>query len=142
MTRRHSGTQSTVRPGWRLSVCALVAALFLLGACSRPKPATAGIVAESEVSPQPPRVGPALFTLRLKDRNGQPISGAHITLEADMAHPGMAPVLGETAAVGPGRYQGTLNLNMGGDWVVLAHIRLPDGQTLDREINVPGVQAN
>jgi hypothetical protein len=99
-------------------------------------------VVESEVSPQPPRVGPATFKLSLKDQNRQPISGAHIALEADMAHPGMAPVFGEAAAAGPGRYQGTLQLNMSGDWVVLAHITLPDGQKLEREIKLPSVHAN
>jgi len=59
-----------------------------------------------------------------------------------MSHPGMAPVFGKTREVAPGQYQGSLAFAMPGDWVVLIHVTLPDGRTLEREINVPGVAAN
>lgn len=57
-----------------------------------------------------------------------------------MAHPGMAPVFGDAHETAPGEYQGKVQLTMGGDWVVLAHITLADGTKLDRQIAVPGVQ--
>jgi hypothetical protein len=65
-----------------------------------------------------------------------------VGLEADMSHPGMAPVFCEAREVAPGRYQGSLEFGMSGDWVVLIHVTLPDGRTLERDVNVTGVTAN
>jgi hypothetical protein len=70
----------------------------------------------------------------------EPVSGARIALEADMSHPGMAPVFAEATKTGPGQYQADLKFAMAGDWVILLHIRLPSGQTLERQFNVSGVQ--
>ena len=62
--------------------------------------------------------------------------------EADMSHPGMTPVFGEAQEVAPGRYQGSLEFAMAGDWVVLIHVTLRDGRTVEREVSVPGVTTN
>jgi hypothetical protein len=64
-----------------------------------------------------------------------------MTLEADMVHPGMAPVFADARETGSGNYEGTVNLNMPGDWVVLVHGKLADGKKLERQIDVKGVQA-
>ncbi len=63
-------------------------------------------------------------------------------LEADMSHPGMAPVFDDTREVATGQYAGRLDFAMPGDWVVLIHVTLPDGRELEREVSVPGVTAN
>lgn len=96
----------------------------------------------SEISPQPVRVGPVTITVKISDFSAKPVSGAHIQLEGDMSHPGMAPVTTDTKEIEAGRYQGVLQLNMAGDWVVLAHVILADGRKLEPQINVSGVQAN
>ena len=62
--------------------------------------------------------------------------------EADMSHPGMTPVFGEAQEFAPGQYQGSLEFAMAGDWVVLIHVTLPDGRTVEREVSVPGVTTN
>ena len=62
--------------------------------------------------------------------------------EADMSHPGMTPVFGEAQEVAPGQYQGSLEFAMAGDWVVLIHVTLRDGRTVEREVSVPGVTTN
>ena len=62
--------------------------------------------------------------------------------EADMSHPGMIPVFGEAQEFAPGQYQGSLEFAMAGDWVVLIHVTLPDGRTVEREVSVPGVTTN
>jgi hypothetical protein len=54
----------------------------------------------------------------------------------------MAPVMSDTKEIEAGRYQGVLQLNMAGDWVVLAHVILADGRKFKPQINVSGVQAN
>jgi hypothetical protein len=99
-------------------------------------------VINSEIEPQPARVGPVTVTLKLSDATAKPVTGAHIQLEGDMSHPGMAPVFGEAKEIEAGHYQGALQLNMSGDWVVLAHVILADGRKFEPQINVSGVQAN
>jgi len=69
------------------------------------------------------------------------LTGAHIILEGDMTHAGMAPVFGDAHEVSPGQYQGQVTLSMGGDWVVLMHITLPDGKNVEKQIDIPGVQS-
>ncbi len=97
-------------------------------------------VSDKQVTPQPPQAGPITVNFKLANAS-EPLTGAHITLEADMTHAGMAPAFGEAHEVSPGQYQGLVTLNMGGDWVVLMHITLPDGKKVEEQMNVPGVQS-
>jgi YtkA-like len=110
--------------------------------CSRPIDSTPAITVEHAISPEPPQVGPATVRLKLADTAARPVSGAHITLEADMSHAGMAPVFEEASETEPGQYQAHLKFAMAGDWVILLHVRLPSGQTLERQFNVSGVRPN
>jgi len=137
MIRRHPERRNLFL-GWRLAF--ITAFLFLLG-CHKP-PSSAPVVINSEVSPQPVHVGPVTITLKISDFSSKPVSGAHVQLEGDMSHAGMAPVMAETKEIEAGRYQGFLQLNMAGDWVVLAHVILADGRKLEPQINLSGVQAN
>lgn len=92
-----------------------------------------------EVSPQPPRVGPVTITLKLSDLSGKPVSGAHIRLEGNMSHAGMAPVFAEASETDPGSYRSILNLSMAGDWDVLVHVTLRDSRTLEQHFDIKGV---
>jgi hypothetical protein len=100
------------------------------------------ITVEHTISPDPPQVGPIAVGLKLIGADGKPTSGAHITLEADMSHPGMAPVFEHATETAPGQYQACLKFGMAGDWIVLLHVKLPGGQTLERQFNVSGVRPN
>jgi hypothetical protein len=51
----------------------------------------------------------------------------------------MSPGFSEAKEVEPGRYQAPLNFTMAGDWVIIAHVALPDGHKLERQIEVNGV---
>jgi YtkA-like len=85
-------------------------------------------------------VGPATLTLQVADASQKPIAHAIIDVEADMAHPGMAPVFGQVEETTPGNYRAHVNFTMAGDWVVLLHIQLPDGRRIERQVDVRGVQ--
>jgi hypothetical protein len=123
-----------------LSISCVMA--FLLAGCSRPINNSSVLTLEHTISPDPPRVGPTTIVLRLTDRDARPLSGARIMLEADMSHPGMAPVFEEANETAPGQYQAHFNFGMAGDWIVLLHVRLPGGQTLERQFKVSGVRPN
>ncbi len=127
--------------------CCWLPAIVLLAAfhatgCRNPVAESPAVTIEREIAPWPARVGLATVTLRLFTKDGKPVAGARVKLEGDMAHPGMKPEFGDTSEIGPGRYQGGLAFTMAGDWVVLAHITLPGGQTVERQLDVKGVRAN
>ncbi|MGH9831957.1 MAG: FixH family protein [Blastocatellia bacterium] len=118
---------------------ALIGALFLTG-CQKPGESSPVVVIEHEVSPQPLKAGVSAITLKLTDASGDPINGARINLEGTMTHPGMRPVFSEAREAGSGRYQSSLEFTMAGDWIVLLHITLPNGQKLERQFEIKGVQ--
>jgi len=91
--------------------------------------------------PQPVTVGPATITVKLSDVHGNPLPGAGMTVEGDMSHPGMSPVFADAKELPDGRYQAQLRFSMAGDWVVILHIKLPNGQTLERQVDVKGVRS-
>ncbi len=116
--------------------------LFALSGCrprlEKPPP---DLKIESEISPQPVQTGLSAVGLTIHDASGASVTGARVQLEGNMSHPGMAPVFGDTKEVSAGRYAGSLDLNMQGDWVILVHAVLSDGQKVERQIDVKGVRA-
>jgi hypothetical protein len=81
----------------------------------------------------------ATLTVDLRDAAGEPITGATVEVEGNMNHAGMVPVLSEAQEVSPGHYQADLEFTMGGDWFILVRAQLPDGRSLERQVDVPGV---
>jgi hypothetical protein len=110
--------------------------------CSRSDGSLPSIKIDHNIAPLPVRAGATTIFLRVADGAAKPVTGAHIAVEADMTHPGMAPVFGEAKEIEPGRYQTTLTFQMAGDWVILLHITLSNGQKVERQFDVPGVQPN
>ena len=126
----------------RASALALVAGLaVLLGSCHQPRESSPKITIETEIAPQPARVGQATITFRLTDETGKPVTKARVAMEGNMSHPGMSPELGEAREIEPGRYQGQLMLSMAGDWVVLLHLTLSNGLRLERQFEIKGVRS-
>lgn len=98
------------------------------------------VTLEHEVSPQPPRVGQMTITLRATDISKKPVTGARITLEGNMSHPGMVPVFADAREIEPGSYLSTMELSMAGDWSVVARMVLPDGRKLDYQFEIKEVR--
>lgn len=112
-----------------------------LVACSRTGSKFPTSVTDKKISPNPARIGPVTVSFHLSHA-AKPVSGAQVSLEADMTHAGMAPIFADAHEVAPGQYRGNLTLNMPGDWVLLLHITLPDGRQLEDQIDVRGVQSS
>jgi hypothetical protein len=141
--RRPAKPNRTALRGACLTLLALAcfAAAESVG-CSSSTRSAPSVKVEHEIRPQPPRVGPATITLRLTDGATNSITVTRVALEADMSHPGMSPAFGNAKEIAPGRYQGQIAFTMAGDWVILLHITLADGQTLERQFDVKGVRAS
>src|SRR5450432_3771676 len=113
----------------RFLLCGL--SLLATGACRRPPSAPTSIRIESQIAPQPVRVGAATITISLTGSGGRPLTQARISVEGDMAHPGMSPIFAESKEMAPGRYQAILDLTMAGDWIVLLHVKTAEGKALE-----------
>jgi len=116
-------------------------ALALACACGRGADPAADVSLDVSWDPAPASVGATTFTLTLADAGGAPVEGASVEVEGNMSHAGMVPVLGTADEVGPGRYVVELDLTMGGDWFLLVDAMLPDGRSLERTYDVPGVRS-
>lgn len=97
---------------------------------------------EFQIKPKPARVGPVVICLTLTDAGNYPVTGAQIAVEADMSHAGMTPVFAQASEVQPGHYESHLSLRMAGDWVILLHGTLRNGEKLDRQFDVRDVRPN
>jgi hypothetical protein len=78
----------------------------------------------------------------LADVATKPVTGARITLEGNMSHAGMAPIFSDAKEIAPGRYQANLDFAMAGDWVILSHITLANGQKIEGQLDLRGVRPN
>jgi YtkA-like len=117
---------------------AVIVALFVSG-CARSGESPVDLTVKHRISPMPPRVGPASISLGLTGPGGEPITGARITVDCNMSHPGMGPVIADAREIQPGQYDAPLSFSMGGDWIVLLHITLADGRRVERQFDVKGV---
>jgi hypothetical protein len=113
--------------------------ILFLAACGRGGRDLPEVGVELVIEPAPPRIGPAVVTVALRDAGGQPIRGAVVKLEGNMSHAGMVPVLAEATEMAEGRYRADLEFTMGGDWFILVQATLPDGRYMERTVDVPGV---
>ena len=117
------------------------ASTLTMTACRKSADSVQGISIQESIAPQPVHTGDAIVTIRLRDASSQPLAHAQVQIEGDMNHPGMAPVFSDAQETAPGSYHAPLTFTMGGDWVVLAHIRLADGRRIERQWDVKGVES-
>ena len=128
------------RRRWRL-ILLLIAVVVGIG-CHRPPHSSSSVKFEFQIEPTPVQVGPIVVGLTLTDAASHPLTGAQIAVEADMSHAGMSPVFAQAHEVQPGHYECHLALGMAGDWVVLLHGTLPNGEKLERQFDVRDVRTN
>jgi hypothetical protein len=137
---RHSGVVRRV-PAFATVFALILLPLFTAGCQDKTDPGKA-ILVQHEIQPSPAHVGHSTVHATLTDPAGAPISGAHINMEADMSHPGMAPVFFSAKESAPGSFTGAVDLSMPGDWTILLHITLANGAKVEKQFSLPGVSAN
>jgi hypothetical protein len=119
-----------------MGAAALLAALAACAPPSHDQP-DVGI----DVTVQPKVVGQASLTVAARDAAGAPLAIEGLEVEGNMNHAGMRPSFAELQPAGEGRWTGTLELTMGGDWFLLVTGTLPDGRRLERKVDLPGVSS-
>lgn len=119
----------------------LAVALSCCGCGGSQPPAKPTMQVSLVTSPSPPTVGETEVVVVLAEPSGEPVAGAQVKLEGNMNHAGMTPSFAELSEAAPGKYTGTLNLTMGGDWFVLVDVETPDGTSVQQKIDLPGVKA-
>jgi len=123
---------------WRILLSCTV--LLVAGGCRPAGQSIAETEVRLELTPNPPRVGTAQLALTLTDAAGQPLETDSLEVEGNMNHAGMVPVFATLRPTTAGRYEGSLEFTMAGDWFLLVSGQLADGRRIDQKIDVPGVQ--
>lgn len=118
----------------------LLMVLLVLAGCRGQKAEQSDIAVSLAVTPEPPQMGPAMVIVTLTGADGKPVTGATVKLEGNMSHAGMKPVLADATEVTAGRYEASLEFTMGGDWFIIVRATLPDGRSLEQQVDVPGVR--
>lgn len=121
------------------SILLLLSAGWIAAACGQPARAR-DLKFESTLAPTPVSVGTTRFQLRVFDAAGGPVRGARLQVQAQMSHPGMAPLVVIAAERGEGLYEAELQFSMGGDWILVIEGSLSNGARVHHRIDVPNVR--
>jgi YtkA-like len=115
---------------------AWIVAAALGAACSAPVPAS--LSAEISCQPDAQRLRQRCTVVLTERGTGRRVDGAAVTLTADMPSMPLAhhvrPV--EAQRVGEGLYQGSLELEMPGRWVISARVTKPVRDQFTRVVDV------
>jgi hypothetical protein len=82
-----------------------------------------------------PKVGKNVVDIRLSDAAGNPLAGAKITAEVNMANMDMGTARPPVTEVAPGRYQTTAAFTMRGPWRVVLKLTPKTGAPLSRSFD-------
>lgn len=112
-----------------------------LAACTQSSTQSNNTDLQITLQPAPGGMASAYQIVQLADGAGQPITDATVSLEGNMNHGGMAPVIGEAVTdeadgAADGRYQVPFAFNMLGDWIVTVSLTTRDGATVTQDIPV------
>jgi hypothetical protein len=97
-------------------------------------PATAAVVVSAQLLPAQPTVGPATLAVTLSGATPDTLQTAAVDVLGHMTHPGMTPVVATITRRGPDIFDAALDLNMAGDWLLIATVRFPDGRRLETRV--------
>ena len=121
-----------------LAVC-VVLAIPLAAGCVRSAVGTGNAVIDITLVTE--RVtGPATVEVGVKREDGAPVDKAEVTVRGDMNHAGMKPMIAQTKNVASGKYlTEDFRFTMAGDWLLTAQVTLPNGEKVEKTIDIKGV---
>jgi hypothetical protein len=125
----------------RLCTSLLLAWLVLtLAACGRSQDAVTAAGLQVTLIPDGSYPGETLV-VAVRDEAGQPVTDATVSVEGNMNHAGMTPVLTSSVLDGAdgeedGRYTLPFQFTMLGDWIIMVKITPQDGDTVSTTIDL------
>ncbi|MGE0290538.1 MAG: efflux RND transporter periplasmic adaptor subunit [Bradyrhizobium sp.] len=96
-----------------------------------PRYRAGGLIIGADIEPRIVRVGENRLILEVRDADGNPVSDIDVDAFAQMPAMGAMPAMRAPAdleQVEPGRFEGSLNLSMRGEWPLTIAIDHPEGQ--------------
>lgn len=104
---------------------------------SRPR----GLPADVAISILPPEAGAPYLKVNVIDAAGAPVTDAQVSLEGNMNHAGMAPVVSDPVfddadGAADGVYQVPFEFTMLGDWIITVSVETADGKAAGAEVDV------
>lgn len=93
------------------------------------------------LEPAPEGAAGEYLTVALSDAAGQPVTDASVSLEGNMNHAGMVPVMADAVTddadgTADGLYQVPFAFNMNGEWIITVMVELTDGTTEMQDVNL------
>jgi hypothetical protein len=123
----------------RLFLFFLLLTALTINACGGNQTGPSGL----QVTLEPPTTGQAepQLTIQVADSQGQPVTDARVTVEGNMTHAGMAPVISDAVTddadgAADGRYRVPFQFTMLGDWVLTITIQQAGGSASEQNIEV------
>lgn len=92
-----------------------------------------------QLDPEPPSVGPTSLLLDVCTDDGRIVEDAEVHVEATMSHAGMVPEFITCTETQPGKYAGSFEFTMGGDWILIVDVDVADGRSGQSVLEVSGV---
>jgi hypothetical protein len=115
----------------------LLASAFSSGCGRAPSAAdSTSVRIEARLVPPQPTVGPATLTVTLSGGTAETLGHAAVDVVGHMTHPGMTPVVATVTRRGPDIFDAALDLNMPGDWQLVATARFPDSPRIEARVPV------
>lgn len=96
-------------------------------------------------NPATPRVGDNRLIVSLRKPDGEPVTGVAIDAYAEMPAMGAMPAMrapAELEETAPGRYEGSMNLSMRGEWPLTISFDAPGGQPVRMQFDLATDRAN
>lgn len=124
-----------------LLIATLVAALILAGCSMVQQTAAPSEPADLAISLLPPEAGAPYLRVSVTDAAGAPVTDAQVSVEGNMNHAGMVPVISDPVAddadgAADGVYQAPFEFTMWGDWIITVSAATADGKTASVDVNV------
>lgn len=114
-------------------------------ASDMPRYRAGGLEVGVTTDPSTPRVGDNRLIVELRNADGEPVTGVSIDAYAEMPAMGAMPAMrapAEMQEAAPGRYVGSVNLTMRGEWPLTLRFESPEGQAVRMQFNLATDRAN
>jgi periplasmic copper chaperone A len=140
MVSRKRVAPSHHRQFWcRWPIGLLCALTLLLAACGAGDSTSDS--ANLQITLLPITTGSDTASVQLRDSTEKPITDASVTLEANMNHAGMVPVLSDAVTdsadgASDGVYTAPLSFSMLGDWIITVTVTRPDGTEATKDFHL------